>query len=190
MRMFQRSVQIPLAPGVTLLLSTAFPKGRSVSEDTFRIYSPNSPGRKKITNHTLANPNPRGTLSSNVKHLVRERWSTERFTAYIHPVHILSPEGSLTWRVLCHFALLLQDFAEDVLSCAGTLSSKPISLQRCCSQWHCCSPPRYCCNFFFPHCCTWTFPHLLQDELSSCFSSSLLLITMNYSFGTSDKVTC
>lgn len=22
-------------------------------------------------------------------------------------------------------------------------------MQRCCSQWHCCSPPRYCCNFFF-----------------------------------------
>lgn len=128
MRMFQRSVQIPLAPGVTLLLSTAFPKGRSVSEDTFGIYSPNSPGRKKITNHTLANPNPRGTLGSSIKHLVRERWSSERFTAYIHPVHILSPEGSLTWRVLCHFSLLLQDFAEDVLSCAGALSCSVVAV--------------------------------------------------------------
>lgn len=150
MRMFQRSVQIPLAPGVTLLLSTAFPKGRSVSEDTFRIYSPNSPGRKKITNHTLANPNPRGTLSSNVKHLVRERWSTERFTAYIHPVHILSPEGSLTWWVLCHFALLLQDFAEDVLSCAGTLSSKPISLQCVAVSGTAAHLPGTAVIFFFP----------------------------------------
>lgn len=178
-------MQIPLAPGVTLLLSTAFPKGRSVSEDTFGIYSPNSPGRKKITNHTLANPNPRGTLGSSIKHLVRERWSSERFTAYIHPVHILSPEGSLTWQVLCHFSLLLQDFAEDVLSCAGALSCSVVAVSGTAAHL-----PGTAVIFFFPHCCTWTFPHLLQDELSSCFSSSLFLITMNYSFGTSDKVTC
>lgn len=145
MRMFQRSVQIPLAPGVTLLLSTAFPKGRSVSEDTFGIYSPNSLGRKKITNHTLANPNPRGTLGSSIKHLVRERWSTERFTAYIHPVHILSPEGSLTWRVLCHFSLLLQDFAEDVLSCAGALSCSVVAVSGTAAHL-----PGTAVIFFFP----------------------------------------
>lgn len=41
-----------------LLLNTAFPKGKSVSEDTFRIYSHNSPRRKKNNKPHTCKPKP------------------------------------------------------------------------------------------------------------------------------------